>query len=351
VYLPPDSDKPQIAQGHTELVDEDTARSIEKTEIRRAFKFGGETVSFSLEEMAKIKDFGDPIIRIIGFKPLKLLPLWATVGKSTFIYPSEELYIGSTRVFAALHRKLLKDGKFGLAWYVPRRNATPRLAALIPGAEERDESGEQQMPPGLWVKPLPFADDIRANPEINLVKAPDGIVDAMYAIVQNLQLPKAVYDPSKYPNPALQWFFRILQALALEEDLPEQSEDKTLPRWRQISKRVGGYVVEYGQKLDQAFEAWLLETGNNLKPAASGASKRLATSTLAARSKKVKDEDGGDGWTDADMRGAYQKQALSKFKVDELKTWLKGKGLATTGKKQDLIDAVTSYFETKMEVD
>jgi hypothetical protein len=37
---------------------------------------------------------------------------------------------------------------------------------------------------------------------------------------------------------ALQWFYRILQALALEEDIPEakDAEDKTIPRYRQIQK-------------------------------------------------------------------------------------------------------------------
>ena len=35
---------------------------------------------------------------------------------------------------------------------------------------------------------------------------------------------------------ALQWHYRILQALALDEDLPEKPEDKTMPRYKQIDK-------------------------------------------------------------------------------------------------------------------
>lgn len=350
IYLPSDGEKAQIAEGHSELVDEDTARTVEKTEIRRAYKFGGETVSFSLEEMAKINDWGEPTIRIIGFKPLSMLPVWATVDKSTFIYPSEESFIGSTRVFSALHQKLLRDQKIALAWYIPRRNASPRLAALIPGEEERNEEGEQHMPPGIWIKPLPFADDIRANPDVNLVKAPDEVVDAMRLIVQQLQLPKAVYDPLKYPNPALQWFFRILQALALDEDLPEHPEDKTLPKWKQIHKRAGGYIVEWGEKLDDAFNQWLAENAASIKPATNGASKRMgpASSASVKKAKKEEDED-EEGINDADMKAAYMADTLSKYKVNDLKVWLKNKGMSATGKKQDLVDAVTSYFETKME--
>lgn len=35
---------------------------------------------------------------------------------------------------------------------------------------------------------------------------------------------------------ALQWFYRILQAMALEEDIPEKPDDKTIPKYRQIDK-------------------------------------------------------------------------------------------------------------------
>jgi ATP-dependent DNA helicase 2 subunit 1 len=56
----------------------------------------------------------------------------------------------------------------------------------------------------------------------------------MRKVVQQLQLPKAIYDPGKYPNPSLQWHYKILQAIALDEELPEIPEDKTVPRYRQI---------------------------------------------------------------------------------------------------------------------
>lgn len=354
IYLPPDSDKPQIAVGSSTLMAEDTARSVEKVEIRKAYKFGGETVSFTEDEMAKIRNFGDPILRIIGFKPLSMLPIWANYKHNTFIYPSEEDFVGSTRVFSALHQKLLNDKKMGLAWFIPRRNAVPTLAAVIPGAERRNEEGEQVMPPGMWIKPLPFADDIREPPETHVVSAPESCIDAMRTIVQQLQLPKAVYDPSKYPNPSLQWFYKILQALALEEDLPEKAEDRTLPRWRQIHKRAGQYVVEFGQELDKQYRMWQKDNQKDVHPTANGGAKRskpASSSATNGTAKKVKQEDGDAGPTDGDMRTAYEKDAVAKFTLPDLKAWLKAKGLGTTGKKAELVDAVTRYFETKMEVD
>jgi ATP-dependent DNA helicase 2 subunit 1 len=194
-------EKPQLAVGSTTKIAEDTARTVEKVEIRKAFKFGGSTVKFSEDEVKQMKMFGEPIIRIIGFKDMKLLPIWANIKPATFIYPSDTDYIGSTRVFSALYQKLLKSKKFALVWFIARRNAEPRLAAAVPSDEKYNEDGEQVSPQGLWLVHLPFADDIRKTPETELIAAPDPLIDLMRKVVQQLQLPKGKYEPSKYPNP------------------------------------------------------------------------------------------------------------------------------------------------------
>lgn len=354
-YIYMGGERPQLAVGSSTLQAEDTARTVEKVEIRKAFKFGGETVSFTPEEIASVKNFGDPVLRIIGFKPLSMLPIWANHRPSTFIYPSEEDIIGSTRVFSALQQKLLKDQKMGVAWYIPRRNATPTLAAIIPGAETLDDDGVQVMPPGLWIHVLPFADDVRQVPESSVVRAPDELVDDMRVVIQQLQLPKAAYDPKKYPNPSLQWFYRILQALALEEDLPEKPEDKTLPRYRQIDKRAGEYVINWGTRLEAEYEEW--KKRNAGRYTATGATKRGSTATTE-KGKRSKTADGGaasktsDSISDEEMRKHFEQNKISKLTVAILKAWCKEKGvkLSATAKKGDVVDEVTSYFENKMSL-
>lgn len=193
-------ERAQIATGITTQTD-DFARNVEKADIKKAFKFGGEQISFTPEEVTRLRHFGNPGIKIIGFKPIAMLPIWANLRPSTFIYPSEDDYVGSTRVFAALQKKLLEAEKMGIAWYVARKNAAPQIAALLPGAERLDDMGVQAVPPGLWIIPLPFADDIRQNPETTLIRAPEPLIDLMREVIQQLQLPKGLYDPSKYPNP------------------------------------------------------------------------------------------------------------------------------------------------------
>jgi ATP-dependent DNA helicase 2 subunit 1 len=197
-------EKVQIVTSSTSRLSDDTARVVDKTEVRKAYKFGGEAVTFTPEEFIQIRQcFGDPIIRIIGFKPLNMLPIWANITKATFIYPSEADYIGSTRVFSALQQKLLQSKKMAVAWFIARRNAAPVITAILPGEERTDENGEQTMPPGLWLIPLPFADDIRKVPEQldDALKTTGELTDIMRKVVENLMLPKGVYDPSKYPNP------------------------------------------------------------------------------------------------------------------------------------------------------
>lgn len=199
VYL--GGEKAQIVTGETTQTADDTARVVDKTEIKKAYKFGGEQILFTNEESSQLRQFGDPVIRIIGFKPSSMLPIWANIRPSIFIYPSEEDFVGSTRVFAALHQKLLNSDKVALAWYIARKNAGPQIVAIVAGAETVDESGNQTMPAGLWICPLPFADDIRQNPEQRLIRAPEPLIDLMREVIQQLQLPKAIYDPQRFPNP------------------------------------------------------------------------------------------------------------------------------------------------------
>ncbi|EZF24226.1 ATP-dependent DNA helicase II subunit 1 [Trichophyton rubrum D6] len=255
----------------------------------------------------------------------------------TFLYPSEEGYVGSTRTFSALHQTLLKQSKMALVWFVPRRNAAPVMAAMIAGEEKLDDNGEQTIPPGMWILPLPYADDIRQNPETNHITAPDSLINKMRPIIRQLQLQNAQYDPRRYPNPSLQWHYKILQALALEEDLPEKPEDKTKPKYKAIDKRTGDLVIEWGEELEAQYRA--LEKS---QPATSTLVKRPAPSAKEIKeepaSKKAKTEELED------IKAHYEKGTLNKLTVAVLKDFLTSHSLPTSGKKADLVERVEEHF-------
>ncbi|KAF9881699.1 ku70 protein [Colletotrichum karsti] len=340
-YVWLDGEKPQLAVGETTRMADDSARTVEKPEFKKAYKFGGEYVHFTTEEQKSLKDFGTPIIRIIGFKPRSMLPFWASVKKSTFIFPSEEDYVGSTRVFTALWQKLLKDKKIGVAWAITRSNANPILVAIIPSHEKsEDDSATPFLPAGLWLTPLPFADDLRDGPEppADIVRSTHELTDKMRTIVQQLQLPKAMYNPKKYPNPALQWHYQILQALALEDELPEKAEDATEPKYKAISKRAGGYLDDWAETLQVETKTALAKQAIK-RDADDDADERPAKRARPAKAS-------GSDMSTADLKAKVADGSLSKITVAELKNVLGAKGLSTSGKKAELVERLEEWVDS-----
>ncbi|KAK5046229.1 hypothetical protein LTR84_008372 [Exophiala bonariae] len=347
---------PEIVKGHTQQFDEG-GKGVQKVDIRRAYKFGGEQITFSDEETKELRNFGDPVIRVLGFKPLAKLPFWANIKNSTFLYPSEEDYVGSTRTYSALHRKLEKDKLFGLTWFVPRKNATPVLAALLPTVASMGKDDQTNpaaisasgAPQGLHLIPLPFADDIRQNPPSTNktpLQAPDMLVDAMRPIIQQLNLPKAIYDPSKYPNPSLQWHYRILQALALDEEVPDKPEDKTVPKHKQIDKRVGNEAIKWGSILERVFKEHQAENPDTVPTGSKRPTPNPKSADPATGSKKVKAE-GGDGNSEALIRQRWEQGKLGSLTVAQLKDFASAKGISVAGKKAEIVDQIEGWLERK----
>ena len=341
-------EKPQIATGEGQKTEEGTHREVEAKEIKKAYKFGGEYVYFSPEEHKLLKEWkmgperssDDKGLRIIGFKPRSMLPLWASVKKALYIFPSEEDYVGSTRVFSALWQKLLKDKKMAVAWFIARKNANPLLVAILPSQTQSEESGTSYLPAGLWLYPLPFADDLREIDRKRTQKCSDQLIDQMRPIVENLQLPKGTFNPAKYPNPSLQWHYKILQALALEEEVPETGDDATVPKYKAINNRVGGYLVEFKEAVEG--EALTLQKTRAIKREAEADTddrpKKRAKAAPATKST-------GDGLSIAQLKAAVDKGTLGKKTVAELKDILASKGVSTSGKKGDLVERLEQWVE------
>ncbi|KAJ8130993.1 hypothetical protein O1611_g2634 [Lasiodiplodia mahajangana] len=339
-YIWLEGEKPQVAIGETARLAEDSARTVQNFEVKKAYKFGSEYVYFTDEEQKSIKQFGTTCIRIIGFKDRALLKFWASVKKSIYIFPSEEGYIGSTRVFTALWQKLLKSKKVGIAWHIARRNGNPQLVAIIPSRSTSDErSGTQYMPAGLWLYPIPFVDDVRDGPEAGrVIRTTNALTDRMNTVVQQLQLPGGIYNPSKYPNPALQWHYKILQALALEDVVPDQPDDATVPKYRAIHKRCGGYIQEWSRVADDVFGQ--IQEGKKIKRELEGDNEEdEPRPAKKARGATAKDKIAGeDGLSNAELRKRYDAGTLAKLTVAELRSAMSSRGLDTKGLKKDLVD-------------
>jgi ATP-dependent DNA helicase 2 subunit 1 len=217
------------------------------------------------------------------------------------------------------------------------------MCYLYPSEEVVDPATDRQLqPPGFFLIYLPFADDIRQNPpDVTATPAPSSLVDRMRAIVKQLHMPKA-YVPEKYENPSLQWHYRILQAIALDEEVPENPVDRTLPNYKAINKHAGQLVLEWGEELETSVPERHVQVLPEKKKGTKRAKEEEDGAAAAPpKAKKAKADATGGG----DVRAMWEKGQLGKCTVATLKEFMTGVGLPVTGKKADLMERCEKYFE------
>ncbi|XP_040942783.1 ATP-dependent DNA helicase 2 subunit KU70 [Gossypium hirsutum] len=211
------------------LICEDTGALIQ--EPPKLFQpYRNENVKFLPEEIAEIKRISPGKLRLLGFKPLSCLKDYYNLRPSTFVYASDQEVVGSTCIFIALHRSMLKHNRFAVAYYGASNH--PQLVALV-AQDEITSAGAQMEPPGMHMIYLPYSDDIRDDEEI----FPDTEEDAPRADEDQIQkaaaLIKRIYvkdfSAFQFANPALQRHYAVLQALALAEDDIPETTDETAP--------------------------------------------------------------------------------------------------------------------------
>lgn len=105
-------------------------------ELFKCTEIGGKEVIFSAEEVTSMKSMVPPGIRVLGFKPLSVLPERCFIKKLAFLYPAEERVKGSAKLFRALWEKCLEKEKYVLCALTYRRKVPPRYVALVPQSQD-----------------------------------------------------------------------------------------------------------------------------------------------------------------------------------------------------------------------
>jgi ATP-dependent DNA helicase 2 subunit 1 len=136
--------------------------------------------------------------------------------------------------------------------------------------------------------------------------------------------------------------------MALDEEVPEfkESDDKTVPKYRQIDKRAGPYVVEWGVELEQAYN----DIAAGRPPPVHAGVKRASKEEGGGSQKKVKQSASQEDGVGPDMeklKGLVAKGKVGSATVAQLKEWATALGLATSGRKADLVERVEEHFESK----
>lgn len=288
-------------------------------------------LTFEQDEIKSIKRFGQPGMRLLGFKSLNTLKPYMYIKPGHFLYPDEKIIEGSTTLFKALLDKCLAKEKYVLCELIIRKDTPARLVALYPQQEELDENRLQITPPGFHVIYLPFADDFRQNDrELKAEKNPESI-ELFSKAISKL---KFSYDPDMFKNPAIQKLWSELEAIALEREQPEELEDLTVPDVERHERRAGAFLKEFSEKhgLDD-----LLAKATSRK----NEYKRKAFETYAAGGKKAKANS-----DEIDVEAEARSGRLEKLTVPILKDYVKSKGLNVSGsKKDDLIRSIKYHLK------
>ncbi|KAG5588717.1 hypothetical protein H5410_049151 [Solanum commersonii] len=284
-----------------------------------------ENVMFSVDELSEVKRVSTGHLRLLGFKPLSCLKDYHNLKPATFVFPSDEEVVGSTCLFVALHRSMLRLKRFAVAFY--GNSSHPQLVALVAQDEIMTPSGQVE-PPGMHLIYLPYSDDIRhLHTDPNSVPhATDDQIKKASALVRRIDLKD--FSVCQFANPALQRHYAVLQALALDEDEMPEIKDETLPDEEGMARP--GIVKALEEFKLSVYGENYEEEDSNIEGKAEPTRKRKANAIK---------EYGNYDWADLADNGK-----LKDLTVVELKYYLGAHNLPVTGKKEALISRILTHM-------
>ncbi|XP_021867381.1 ATP-dependent DNA helicase 2 subunit KU70 [Spinacia oleracea] len=312
------------------LICADTGALIQEAP-KQFLPYRNQEIKFSREEISQIKRVSTTQLCLLGFKPLSCLKDYHNLKPSTFLFPTDEEMIGSTKIFIALHRSMLRLRRFAVAYF--GSSTHPQLVALIAQDEIISTRGQIE-PPGMHMIYLPYCDDIRNTEELHMdvtfttPRASNEEIQKAVALMKRVDLRD--FSVCQFSNPALQKHYAVLQALALEEDEIPEIKDETLPDEEGMARPGIVNAVEefklavYGEKYEEG-------ESNNISEASR---KRKAIAGKAAQ------ESANYDWEDLAENGK-----LKDLTVSELKFYLAAHRLPVTGKKEALISRILTHMK------
>uniref|UniRef100_A0A5B7BKN8 ATP-dependent DNA helicase 2 subunit KU70 n=1 Tax=Davidia involucrata TaxID=16924 RepID=A0A5B7BKN8_DAVIN len=296
--------------------------------------YKNENINFSVEELSEVKRVSTGHLCLLGFKPLSCLKDYHNLRPSTFVFPSDEEVTGSTCIFIALHRSMLRLKRFAVAFY--GSSTHPQLVALVAQEEIVNASGQVE-PPGMHMIYLPYSDDIRhieeLHADINAVtpRATDDQIKKATALMRRIDLKD--FSVCQFANPALQRHYAVLQALALDEDEMPEIKDETVPDEEGMARPGVVNALEefklsvYGENYDE---------GDDFQ--ANGKVSEASRKRKAIAENAVKESVNYD-WPDLADNGK-----LKDLTVVELKYYLTAHNLPVAGKKEALINRILTHM-------
>ncbi|KAJ3276754.1 X-ray repair cross-complementing protein 6 [Terramyces sp. JEL0728] len=315
-----------------------TAKELSLEDLSYYYEFGGETPSFTREEINQIKSIGPSGLKLLGFRPIDAIKDKFNIKSSIFMVPDESRYLGSSKFFVQLVDRMHAKRVAAFGTLIARKNARIKLVALLPqvsnvltliGKKKSDES-PVDIPCGFNIIILPFADDLR-HVEAPIIDYPNETHLALACdIVKKLTKPD--FDITSIHNPVIEKFYAQVKAISLNRQEQEETIDETLPDLNEILQKGGSLIEEFNNA-----------TLADMPPEDPKPAKRASAKDSSANKKaKLDNED----LTDETIKKAIADGSIGKYTIPILTEILKKKSVKISKKKkQDLIDQVAKVFQ------
>lgn len=207
----------------------DTNEVMYKADLGKYCSISNQNIIFRNEDISDLKtSILEPGIRLLGFTKKENLLISYHFKSSTFIQPNNKAMENSSVLFNTLLESLIEMNKIILCFIKIRRGGSLYFAALVPQAENLDENGTQKYPSGFNVLYLPFTECVR---QIKSQSHNDNVIitDKQLSIATKLCEKMTIdYYPALIKNPKINFHWAMLEAIALELEVPKVTDETIL---------------------------------------------------------------------------------------------------------------------------
>lgn len=299
-----------------------------------------------------------PYLKLLGFRNLLTFDNSYVSGAPTFVTPdlnngflsitSEGGFKNSFRTFSSLYQSCKKLQKYAVLFGCTKRNSSPSLYALYPTRVKNSTILKNNFPEGFFLIRTPWLDDIRCLPE-------DLMTDSTYRALCEDELVYTYlkqefksllsqffirnYTPRDFPNPSLNYFYKVIKAELLQEELKE--EDTSLIANDVAYKR----LLELASFLNADPDR--LNAVKNINYLVDQTEKRFGKPVSSLVPNK-RPKPSPTPISDQEITEAWKTNLWSKITVAQLRAYaLERNEIKMALKKQDLIDSITGYLKSK----